>query len=662
MDVKNFPAQENNISKELHHQQQRYQKLMELSSEGIFIMDLDGKLLDCSLQAAKILGYSKEELLKLYVYDWDISHSKEEALIHVQNTPRETLSFETKHKRKDGSTYDASIQVVKIDIDGTDYIYASVRDITEQKKELLNTQIQNEKLATLATEQTSFLSLFDKGDAVLFKWKNNPTWDIEYVSQSVEKLLGYSVNDFMSNQTIYATLINEEDLKVITQQVERGVQNNLDFFKHTPYRLTTKNGEEKWILDYTVTQKDAHGNITHFIGYLSDITEQKNTQIELLKAKESAEKANKIKSEFLANMSHEIRTPLNGVIGLTELALKTELTEKQREYLEKSRNSSHSLLHVINDILDFSKMEAGKLTLEFKPFHLNEIVQSIQNTFDYLAQEKGLSFTLTYPHNLYINGDPLRLIQILTNIIGNAIKFTKEGAVSLVIETLKESDKSIKLRFRIKDTGIGIKKETQEKLFEAFAQADTSITRQFGGTGLGLTITKQLVDMMDGTISINSQENVGSEFVIEITFKKSSVESIHATMSSLEELDYEEFKNLHLLIVEDNKTNQLVIMGILEDYEMNLDFASNGEEGVAMVEKNDYALILMDIQMPVMDGIEATKRIKAKHPSLPIIALSAAVMKEDVEKAKQAGVDAYVSKPIDSNELLHVIQNTLKLA
>lgn len=390
---------------------------------------------------------------------------------------------------------------------------------------------------------------------------------------------------------------------------------------------------------------------TIFTALIQDITEIKKAQKELEKAKEKALDATKTKSSFLANMSHEIRTPMTGIIGMSKLALETELTKKQENYLKKINLSANNLLEIINDILDISKIEAGKLEIVKEDFDLFEVIQNVINMVEINAMEKNLDINVDYDHSLGRSyyGDALRINQILMNLIGNAIKFTHQGEVKLKVFKVDKNH----LRFEIIDSGIGIPKEVQDKLFDSFEQADSSTTKKYGGTGLGLSICKQLVEMMNGKIWCESEENIGSKFIFEIELEKIDKKSTIKTNINLEK----SLEGIYVLLAEDNLVNQEVITEILTSKGIKIDIANNGLEAVEKFKANqdDYDAILMDIQMPILDGYEATKQIRKLNIDIPIIALTANAMKEDIEKTKAVGMNAHLNKPIDFKKLLETI-------
>lgn len=393
----------------------------------------------------------------------------------------------------------------------------------------------------------------------------------------------------------------------------------------------------------------------------------KRTREELVKAKRAAEAATEAKAIFLANMSHELRTPMNGIIGMVDILKRTELTDVQFEYLNIIESSGENLLTIINDILDLSKIEAGHMELESIPFSLKDELRRVINIMQILADKKKLSVILRLDEKIpvFVKGDPVRLKQIIINMVNNAIKFTEKGSITISVEKKSEENGRVQLLFRVMDTGIGISTEGQKKLFQSFSQVDKSTTRKYGGTGLGLMISKNLTQLMNGEIGVESVEGVGSTFWFAISMEVSDQESYN----KLQQADNSSYENktrmqlkLNILLAEDNKINQKVALLNLNNLGHKVDVASNGKEAVEKFEQGDYDLIFMDVQMPVMDGVQASKKIRELENNsnstkkIPIIAMTANTSEDEREKYLQVGMDSYISKPFKQKELIEIFK------
>jgi signal transduction histidine kinase len=390
-----------------------------------------------------------------------------------------------------------------------------------------------------------------------------------------------------------------------------------------------------------------------------EITKHEKELAELEKLR--AEQSEKFKQQFLANMSHEIRTPMNSVIGLTNLLIKTQLEDQQKKYLNVIKKSSENLLVIINDILDLSKIEAGKMSFEKITFNLEDAVDTAYHTLLFKAEDKKLGFHINIHENTpkMLTGDPTRLNQILINIAGNAIKFTENGKVTIDIREETNQDDVSYIRFSIIDTGIGIAKENIGKIFESFSQASSDTTRKFGGTGLGLTISKQLVELQGGKMEVTSEPGTGTTFSFIIPYE-TSLHTIDTNKDLVDDINPDDLKGIRILLVEDNPFNQMVATDTLNDLikDLNIDVADNGKIGVEWVAKNNYDLVLMDIQMPEMDGFEATRNIRSMplpKNEMRIMAMTANVTAEEIAKCFECGMNDYISKPFATQDLLNKI-------
>ncbi|MGH8692902.1 MAG: PAS domain-containing protein [Burkholderiales bacterium] len=474
-----------------------------------------------------------------------------------------------------------------------------------------------------------------------------------YISGKVYELYGVTPEECLAEGADALTkLMDPRDVafmqKAFLEALKTQKPMNHDFLLKRP------DGGTRWINSQGTVRKTDKGATLYNVAL--DVTAEHEMQAQLTEAKQAAEAANKAKGEFLANMSHEIRTPMNAIIGLSQLGLKAKTPEKLQDYLNKIGSAAQSLLGIINDILDFSKIEAGMLTLEHTSFDLQQVLDQLYSLLGVRAAEKGLKLhvlaDMGTPRALV--GDPLRLNQVLLNLVGNAIKFTENGKVQLRVRREKVPGPGVKLRFEVEDTGIGLKPEQLEKLFSPFTQADSSTTRRYGGTGLGLSISRKLVELMGGSIGAESTPGKGSVFHFSIEFGAADT-AIPSASASAEEMAGKIPAGLLVLVVEDNEFNQVVAQDLLASFDAKVTLAANGKEGLALARKRDFDLVLMDVQMPEMDGLDATRAIrglKSKRARIPIVAMTANAMAADREQCLAAGMDDYLPKPIDRKQLL----------
>jgi signal transduction histidine kinase/CheY-like chemotaxis protein len=438
------------------------------------------------------------------------------------------------------------------------------------------------------------------------------------------------------------------------------------FIKDFP--LVLKDGHLTDVILSGSVYKDDHGKVVGAVIVARDVTEQKNVEKEFIKAKvfaESAaivaEEAVKTKQQFLSNMSHEIRTPMNAIIGFTKVILKTELTEKQREYLTAIKLSGNALIVLINDILDLAKVDAGKMVFEKTPFKMEASILAMLHLFERKIQEKNIKLVNDFDGHIpkMLIGDPVRLHQIIINLLSNAIKFTSKGQISLGVHLINETEETATIEFSVADTGIGIMPENIPKIFENFQQATSMTSRIYGGTGLGLAIVKQLVERQGGAINVKSIPGEGSTFKFTLEFKKTDFE----TIPELDTIQLDpNFKNIKVLAVEDMVLNQLLMKTLLDDFGFDRDIAANGKIAIQKMAEKTYDIILMDLQMPEMNGFEATEYIRnTMHSTIPIIALTADVTTVDLDKCKAAGMNDYIAKPVDERLLYSKITDLLKL-
>ncbi len=621
---------------------------------AISILDATFKRIDCNEAIVKLFGFeSKEDFLHsghkgMPEFQPDGTSSYELSRISLVNAwENGEYIVEAVGRHLNGELIPVESKLLRTNVHGKDIIINYMRDLRETKAHIKKIQEAETRIRTIIDSSPLCVNLFDPNGALI------------ECNEAGAKLFGFKTpQEFMNN---FHKLFPEfqpdgkrsEDMikDALQQAMEKG---------HFRIETIAKTIYGEIVPCDVILKSTVINDEKSIISYVRDLREINAALDKAHTATQAAEQSAKAKSEFLANMSHEIRTPMNGILGLLHILSHTELNASQQDYLDKAVLSANNLLRIINDILDFSKIEAGKLEIEEIPFTLHEICSEIQSLFMPQIKEKLLACLMDEGTHATITilGDPIRLKQVLINLIGNAIKFTHHGSVSLNIEANDNTAGEMLYRFIISDTGIGLTTEQIDSLFSAFTQADTSVTRMYGGTGLGLTISKRIVEMMRGEIWVESTIGKGSTFIFTARFKLP--EAVEASMPELpfSDLPHEQTNtNAHILLVEDNEINQIIAEQLLTSVGYTVDIAANGQEALDMLDKNEYNLVLMDIQMPVMDGLTASTKIReqSKYKHLPVIAMSAHAMVGDKEISLKHGMNDHITKPI-SPKLLY---NTL---
>ena len=478
-------------------------------------------------------------------------------------------------------------------------------------------------------------------------------------------MLGIPFDELKHELMTWESRVHPDDLEKAYEDIQNYLTGKTDKYENI-HRMKHSDGHWVYILDHgKISERNSDGKPIRFTGTHFDITAQKEQELEIIRAKEKAELAEKVKSEFLANMSHELRSPMNGILGMVELMGGNNLSSDQLEMLTTIKTCGESLLVILNDILDLSKIESNKIELEEDNFDLKQCLKEIVFLYTHQAHEKGIELTSNEKDfdAIWLSGDVTRLRQVLINLISNAIKFTSKGYVDIKLEILSSYDSKIRFKVEVRDSGVGIPKESQSKLFESFTQADSSITRKFGGTGLGLSISRQLMKLMGGDIYFTSEEGVGSCFTIDLSLKSGHAGDDKSITTNHQKL-YENL-DLKILLVEDNLINQKVAIKMLAKLGYECKLANNGEEALNIIDNlgaDYFDIVLMDMQMPVMDGVSATKLLKEKYgDDTPyIIAMTANVFDTDKKKCMDAGMSDFITKPVKLDSLESSIRNSIQ--
>lgn len=671
---------------ELQKEKALLEHLIESAPEVIVQTDNSGKLIRVNSEFEKLFGYTKKEAIGKEL-DKLISAGKllKEAQSITNNIANgKTISLETVRMHKDGTVIDVSLLGTPVIMKGKQIgVFGIYRDISERKRtervqqliyeisKAVHTtenldqlfQIIKEQLSTIMDTKNFFIALYNKETDTLslpFFRDEKDQFDSIPAGKTLTAYVIRQKKPVLAGSKLIAELEENEEIDLFGTPCKVWMGVPLRAEDDIIGVISLQSYED----EHAFSERDLQ--ILQFISNQAGLSiDRKRAEQNLIIAKQKAEEAATAKQQFLSTMSHEIRTPLNAVIGMTHLLLQENPREDQMEYLNALKFSGENLLVLINDILDFSKIDAGKVYFEEISFSIKDLIHGIKQTFIYRTEEKGLKLMVMVDPDIadYVLGDSTRLNQVLTNLIGNAIKFTEKGSVKIEIKLIKETNYLVEIEFSVQDTGIGIPADKLDYIFDSFTQAGTDTTRKYGGTGLGLAISKKLLELQNSKLMVKSTLGKGSRFFFRLTFKKSRKKSTQVLTMDLEE-KYDRLKGTRILHVEDNVVNQIVAEKLLLKKGMLVDHAENGKVALEKLGKNKYDLVLMDLQMPEMNGYEAVKAIRSnKNPairSIPIIAITASVMTEVQEQIQESGMNDFVLKPFNPTELYQKILGLLQ--
>ncbi len=606
---------------------------------------------DVNKEASWRLGYSREEFFSMKPQDItlpDCIPALNGMFEHICENGSAT--FESVHLCKDGRQIPVEINMLLLHVDGEELILAGARDITERKKAEKDLR-ESERLYRLLADNVH--------DVI---WTTDTDLKPVYISPSIGNLSGHSAAEALP--VLYRHVILASPLMERFQRAPSRREKKESEPIHWELEFTRKDGSTIWIESIASPLWTDSGNFSGIIGVTRDFTSRKRIMFELEAAKEQANKANRAKSEFLANMSHEIRTPMNGILGTMQLLGLTSLSDEQSRYVDTALRSGRSLLTIINDILDFSKIEAGKVEIRAEAFPPREVLASLIASFQSMVHEPDIAIVSRVDPEVpgLVVSDQIRFRQILTNLVGNAIKFTERGKIVIHLSSANGSGPGkVRLVCSVTDSGIGLPEHAGSELFEPFSQLEGSFRRKYKGTGLGLSIVRQLVTLMDGTISISGRENQGTKVVFEIEagLPQDDTPMIHQPPVTAKQPGNS--SRQHILLVEDDLINQQILRSVLEKLGHTVTIAHNGRQALQNLLSSRYDCVLMDIQMPEMDGFEATRHIRCHEQfrdvaDIPIIALTAFAMTGDREQCLRSGMNHYLSKPVDIDALSELLE------
>ena len=612
--------------------------------------EADWPVLYVTSNVSKLLGYSSEKF-----YSGELKYSR---LIHPNDLDKVTREIENAIKNGLDEFTHSNYRVLHSEGHYL-YVYDHTKILRNENREVTGFQGFVVDNSDVLIQKERFELVLEGTNLGLWDW--NPQNNDVVFDKRWANMLGYELSEIKFDLSTWESKVHPDDIDACFNDIKAHMEGKTDFYENI-HRMKHKDGHWLYILDRgKVVERDVEGNPIRFTGTHTDVTAIKETELNLLKTKVAAEAASQAKSDFLANMSHEIRTPMNAIIGMSNLLLDDELGHAQYSKALAIKSSADYLLRIINDILDLSKIEAGKLSFEAIDFELGELLTECGNNLGFRAQEKGLEIVCPAEaiFNRWYTSDPGRIRQVLTNLVGNAIKFTDEGEIAVSITLTPQPDNHELIRFEIKDTGIGIASEKLAALFSRFEQADTSTSRKFGGTGLGLAISKELVEMMGGEIGAESQLGSGSTFWFTLNLPKAEhKEKISEHLADL--------KTQKILVVDDNQTNRYYLQQLFDTWNVDHQEVESGEQAIKALEiadKSDapFTIAIIDMLMKQMDGAQLLSKIleNEQFKNLVTILLTSLSQRGDAQKARDMGFDAYLTKPVNPSTLYHVLLETI---
>lgn len=644
---------------ETNHSPRNYRELLDNVSGVIYTTDIRGSIEFASAGVYALTGYTPEELIGRH-FSFLVAPEYLAAVYDHYNDQLKTSTRETQLEFRCVSRQGEKkwVEQTALLLERADESYGFqcfVRDISEKKR----IQQQLRGVETRLNEQQLFLqSILDNTTSLFYVKDRQGRYlmvnrrFLEVLQLTEEQVIGHTAADISSPEQAKRFDALDQELLATGKPIQ--VEEKLTIPSADIHILLTK-----------FPLRDKNNNIYGISGIATDITERVQNSEQLIVAKTEAEDARKMQEQFLANMSHEIRTPMNGIVGMTNLLLETKLTPQQQQFAGVIRRSADNLLVIIDDILDLSKIKAGKLTIERIYFHLKDVTANIWALFEARILKKGLTFEISVDPRLpaLLAGDPHRLNQVLINLVGNAAKFTQQGSIKVDIKLEKQEDKTAHLLFSVSDTGIGITPEQLPYIFDSFSQAGTDITRKYGGTGLGLTICQQLLAMQGGSIEVISEPGKGTIFSFRIAYGCDTTAIIGAQPQKSQPQNQHQFAGKHFLVVEDNPINQQLIEYVIKKAGADVTLAGHGGEAIEILKKQTFDLIIMDLQMPVMDGYETTKHLRTTMKlRTPILAMTANALKGEQVRCLEVGMDGYMSKPFEFRDFYSRVTALLEKA